>query len=92
MGFHSLRHVGTADHLHVSLRLPDSPPDTLTVDAAQVDKPQTAPPRPNSSETSEAGTTGIVQESPQEAVPSYIFTRLNRGNRPRNHLGRGGRR
>lgn len=21
-GFHSLRHVGTADHLHVSLRLP----------------------------------------------------------------------
>lgn len=24
LGFHSLRHVGTADHLHVSLRLPDS--------------------------------------------------------------------
>ncbi len=23
MGFHSLRHVGTADHLHVSLRLPE---------------------------------------------------------------------
>jgi len=23
LGFHSLRHVGTADHLHVSLRLPD---------------------------------------------------------------------
>ena len=23
MGFHTLRHVGTADHLHVSLRLPD---------------------------------------------------------------------
>jgi hypothetical protein len=22
LGFHSLRHVGTADHLHVSLRLP----------------------------------------------------------------------
>lgn len=22
MGFHTLRHVGTADHLHVSLRLP----------------------------------------------------------------------
>lgn len=24
MGFHALRHVGTADHLHVSLRLPES--------------------------------------------------------------------
>lgn len=23
MGFHALRHVGTADHLHISLRLPD---------------------------------------------------------------------
>jgi hypothetical protein len=22
MGFHALRHVGTADHLHVSLRMP----------------------------------------------------------------------
>jgi hypothetical protein len=22
LGFHSLRHVGTADHLHLSLRLP----------------------------------------------------------------------
>jgi hypothetical protein len=23
LGFHSLRHVGTADHLHLSLRLPE---------------------------------------------------------------------